>query len=54
MTDEAITQMKKLTRDHTHKIWEIVKTGDLDSLSGEDKRYGEVMIGHKEEYFNQF
>lgn len=54
MTDEAIIQMKKLTRDHTHKIWEIAKTGDLDSLSGEDKRYAEVMIEHKEEYFNQF
>ena len=54
MTDEAIMKMKKLTRDHTHKIWEIAKTGDLDSLTGEDKQYAKVMLEHKDEYFNQF
>ena len=32
MTDEKMKQMKKLTRDHTHEIWEIAKTGDLDSM----------------------
>ena len=54
MTDEVMIQMKKLTRDHTLKIWEIAKTGDLDSLSVEDRRHAEVMIEHKDEYFNQF
>ena len=54
MTDEITMEMKKLTRDHTQKIWEIAKTGDLDSLSGEAKRYAEVMLEHREEYFNQF
>ncbi len=54
MTDEAIIQMKKLTRDHTRKIWEIAKTGDLDLLTGEDRRYAEVMLEHRDEYFNQF
>ena len=43
MTDETIIKMKKLTRDHTHKIWEIAKTGDLDSLTGEDKQYAKVI-----------
>jgi len=54
MTDEKINTMKKLTREHTHEIWQIAKSGELDILTGEDRRYAEAMLEHKDEYFNEF
>jgi len=54
MTDETINTMKKLTREHTHEIWQIAKSGELDILTGETRRYAEAMLEHKDEYFNEF
>jgi hypothetical protein len=32
----------------------VAKSGDLDVLDGEERRIGEVMLEHRDEYFNQF
>jgi hypothetical protein len=54
MADDKIKERRKENREHLHDLWGIAKTGDLDSLSGEDKRLAKVMIEHKNQYFNQF
>ena len=54
MADDKIKDLRKENRKHLHDLWGIAKTGDLDSLSGEDKRLAKVMIEHKDQYFNQF
>ena len=46
--------LRKLNRERIHSIWEIAKSGNLDILTGEERRYAEVMVEHEEEYFNQF
>lgn len=54
MRDEMINAMRRLNRERMHDIWEIAKNGDLDVLDEEERRMGEVMLEHEEEYFNQF
>ena len=54
MADEEIKILKKLSRQHMHEIWKIAKTGELDILSGDDKRIAGAMLDHKDEYINQF
>ena len=53
MEDESRIELRKLTRERAHLLWEIAKTGDLSSLSPEDKKLAEIMREH-EEYHNQF
>ena len=36
-----------------HTIWQVAKTGDLESLSGEARRFATVMLEH-EEYHHEF
>ena len=47
-------ELRKETRKHFHWLWEIAKTGNLESLSGEEKWMAKVMLEHKDQYFNQF
>lgn len=54
MEDETVKTLRKLNRERIHSIWEIAKNGNLDILTGEERRYAEVMLEHEEEYFNQF
>jgi hypothetical protein len=54
MKDEMINELSKLDRQRMHRIWGIVKKGNLDVLSGEEKRLGEVMLEHEDQYANQF
>ena len=54
MKDEMIGEMRRLNREHIHMIWQVAKSGDLDVLDGEERRIGEVMLEHQDEYFNQF
>ncbi len=54
MAGDKIKELRKGNREHLHDLWEIAKTGDLKSLSGEDKRLAEVMNDHSDQYFNQF
>ena len=53
MENEIKKELKKLTGEQHHLIWKIAKTGDLSSLSPEDKKLAEAMLEH-EEYHNQF
>ena len=52
--DKKIKELKQANRERLHNLWKIAKTENLESLSGEDKRLAEVMIEHKDKYFNQF
>ena len=54
MKDDAIKEMRRLTRKNLHALWEIAKKGNLDVLSGEQKWLAKVMLDHEDEYFNQF
>lgn len=53
MEDENRMELKKLSGEHSRLLWEIAKTGDLSTLSREDKKLAEIMLEH-EEYRNQF
>ncbi|MDI6753046.1 MAG: DUF1841 family protein [Thermodesulfobacteriota bacterium] len=53
MEDEARMELKKLSGEHSRLLWEIAKTGDLSTLSPENKKLAEIMLEH-EEYHNQF
>jgi hypothetical protein len=53
MEDETRIELKKLSGEHSRLLWEIAKTGDLSTLSPEDKKLAEIMLEH-EEYRNQF
>jgi hypothetical protein len=53
MEDQSRIELKKLTRERSHLLWEVAKTGDLGTLSPEDKKMAEIMLEH-EEYHNQF
>jgi hypothetical protein len=53
MEDENRKELKKLSGERSRLIWEIAKTGDLNTLSPEDKKLAEIMLEH-EEYHNQF
>ena len=54
MDDEAIKELRKLDRERIRGIWEIAKSGQLDPLSEEHRKYAKVMLEHKEQYFEQF
>jgi len=54
MKDDAIKEIRRLTRENIHSLWEIAKSGNLGGLSGEEKWLAKVMLEHQEEYFNQF
>ncbi len=53
MEEEPRLELRKLSREHSHLLWQVAKTGDLSSLSPEDKKLAEIMLEH-EEYHNQF
>ncbi len=52
--ENAHKGLRKETRGHLHDLWEIAKSGNLESLSGEDKWLAKVMLEHEDQYFNQF
>ncbi len=49
----ALEELRKYNREHFHWIWKVAQGGDLETLSDEDMRLGELMLKH-EEYHNQF
>ena len=52
--EEADGQLRWLSRDHMHKIWQKAKNHDLDGLAPEEKHLGEIMLDHQDEFFNDF
>jgi hypothetical protein len=53
MEDDTRKELKRLSGKRNQIIWKIAKTGDLSSLSPEDRKLAETMLEH-EEYHNQF
>lgn len=49
----ALEELRKFNREHFHWIWKVAQGGDLETLSDEEMRLGEIMLEH-EEYHNQF
>ena len=52
--DSNNLELRKLTNENFHFIWEKAKIGDLDSLTDEERWFAKVMLDHQDEYFNQF
>jgi hypothetical protein len=49
----SVYELREKTRRRFHHIWKIARAGDLDSLSGEDRKLGRIMLEH-EQYHDQF
>jgi len=47
-------ELRWLSRNHMHKIWQKAKNHDLDGLAPEERRLGEIMLDHQDEFFNDF
>lgn len=52
--DDVTKELRKMTRENFHALWQIAKTGDVSELSGEEKSLAKIMADHQDEYFNQF
>jgi hypothetical protein len=52
--DSTFEAFRQANREHLHHIWRRAQSGQLDGLSEEERRLGEIMLAHSEEYFNQF
>jgi hypothetical protein len=50
---DLIRQMKKSGREHMHGIWKKARSGEMDSLSQNDRNLARIMLEHGE-YHNQF
>lgn len=54
MNDSVYGALREINREHFHEIWEKAQKGELDGLTEEERRLGEIMLDHSDEYFNQF
>ena len=54
MEDYALEILRGINRKHFHEIWEKAQHGELQDLTEEQQRLGEIMLDHSDEYFNQF
>jgi hypothetical protein len=52
--DSVFEAFRQANREHLHNIWRRAQDGQLDGLSEEERRLGEIMLDHSDEYFNQF
>jgi hypothetical protein len=52
--DSVFEAFRQANREHLHNIWRRAQEGQLDDLSEEERRLGEIMLDHSGEYFNQF
>ncbi len=50
--DDLDDELKKISRQHMHAIWEIAKNDQLDHLSDEDRLLAQIMLDHEDEFFN--
>ncbi len=54
MSDSRFDELQRLNRERFHLIRKLAREGNLETLSGEDRPIGKIMLSHSEEYFNQF
>ena len=51
MANDEYKDFRKMIRKRHHALWEIAKTGNLDSLSGEEKWLAKVYAGSRRRIF---
>jgi len=51
---EADSELRRVSRNLMQRIWKKVKAGDIKDLSPEERRLGEIMLEHEDEFFNEF
>jgi hypothetical protein len=52
--DDPIGDIKKMSRENMHAIWEAAKNNRMDELSDEDRQLARIMLEHEDEFFNTF
>ena len=51
---DNIKDQRKANRERLHNLWKIAKTGNLESLAGEERRLAEILLEHEDQYSSQF
>jgi hypothetical protein len=54
MDDFAFEALRGINPKYFHEIWKKAQKGELQGLADEEQRLGKIMLGHSDEYFNQF
>jgi len=54
MVDELNSELKKISRQHMHTLWEAAKNDEVDELPDEDRLLAKIMLEHEDEFFNNF
>jgi hypothetical protein len=54
VSDTIFEAFRKVNRENFHDIWEKAQNGELEGLTEEEQRLGNIMLDHSDEYFNQF
>ncbi len=52
--DNPAEELKKLSREHIHAVWELAKNDQLDNMPDEERRLAQIMLEHEDEFFNSF
>ena len=47
-------KLKKLSREHMHAVWQLAKNNQLDDMPDEDRLLAQIMLGHEDEFSNDF
>jgi hypothetical protein len=54
MKDSAFEALRQLNRENLHRIWRCTRDENLEDLSEEEQRLGQIMLQHSDKFFNQF
>jgi len=54
MIESMFSLLRLADRQRLHHVWLKAREGDLDALNEEERQLAEIMLGHAEEFFNQF
>jgi hypothetical protein len=52
--DLSDEELKWLSRDYFHDIWQMAQKGDLDDLIPEERRLAQIMLDHRDDLFKDF
>jgi len=54
MNTKLFSNLKRLSHNHFHEIWQHAKSRKFDGLPSEDQMLARIMLQHEDEYYNQF
>lgn len=54
LEDDPAGELKEMSREHIHSVWEAAKNNRMDNLPDEDKLLARIMLEHEDEFFNNF